>query len=159
MFTPSYLSSMAKFLPVNLISKSCESLSTLNYMLLYWNRLVKVLHLRLYSVKSSFVPHLNGMGCAPTTPSAPAVPGVVSLVFIGFTCIMAKIFDKMAHFLASPPLMLFVCSRKLIALIFQGFYHLQNHIFTSIVYFHFVTFSFCINLCFCIFFIFFLKNY
>ncbi len=55
------------------------------------------------------------------------------------------------------PLTLSVCSRKLIALIFQGFYHLQNHIFTSIVYFHFVTFSFCINLCFCIFFIFFLN--
>lgn len=111
---------MAKFLSVSLFKSLTEVLVQFQsfakvlvpqffyiYMLPYWNRLVKVLHLRLYSIKSSFVPHLNGMGCAPTTPSAPAVPGAVSLVFIGFTCIMAKIFDKMAHFLASPPLMLF----------------------------------------------------
>jgi len=51
---------------------------------------------------------LNGMGFAPTTPGAPAAPGAASLVFMGFSCILLKIFNKMTCVVASHPLMLFL---------------------------------------------------
>ena len=38
-------------------------------------------------------------GRPPTTLKAPSVPGAENLVLIGFICILAKIQDKMAHFL------------------------------------------------------------
>jgi len=49
---------------------------------------------------------LNGRG-HPYNPSAPAAPGAAILVFIWFSCILQKILCKIAHFLASAPLMLF----------------------------------------------------
>lgn len=55
---------------------------------------------------------LNGMGFAPATPGAPAASGAASLVFMGFSCILLKIFNKMTCVVASHSLMLFLFFSK-----------------------------------------------
>ena len=52
-----------------------------------------------------------------------------------------------------------VCSRKLVALILQGFSIFQNHVFTSTFPSHFVTFLFCTLSRYYKISHFFLKNY